>query len=693
MNRKYTASFLLALTAVFALLVLAGCQELSRLAPGKTPEVKSDAESVNALKEAENALAEIQQKAEADKVKAVEAQKALDQAKAELKGDSSNIAKKAAVKAAEKAREKANAEAKASALTLDLVQTMIGSDGKTATTKEQAKKILTNAQQKAEDDKARVVEAQKALDRAKAELKGDSSNNTKKEAVIAAEKAKKDAYLEAKASAFALILLQATFPGHGTTATTEKVEEQEKIAGAGTPLEDAAAKKRHIVTFNTGSGASEISPKSVENGKKLDKPEDPTRSGYNFEAWFREASLTNEFNFTTDTITQAITLHAKWVREVSGTISHTVTFNTVSGASAISPKSVRHGEKLDKPEDPERSGYKFKGWFKDMGRNSEFSFTNDAIISHTILYAKWVQVHAVTFDVDDGEPEIDTQTVEHNQKATRPANPGKAGYTFAGWFDKSGETDDPQFDFDTLITAPLELEADWEKKRYTVQFADENGVQLVDADGNNLTDGVQHGEVTATPTKPSKVGHKFDGWYTAQRGGQKFVFTTVITQNITLYARWVQVHDVTFDVDGGEPNIDTQTVEHNQKATRPENHPVKTGYTFAGWFDKNGEMDDPQFDFDTLIIAPLQLEAEWEKKRYTVQFADENGMQLFDTDGNDLTAEVLHGEAVTEPEPSKAGHTFDGWYTAQEGGQKFVFTTVITENITLYARWIANRIS
>ena len=614
MNRKYTGSFLLAFTAVFALLVLAGCKELSNLASRKTPEVKSDAESVNTLEEAKNALAEIQQKAEDDKAKAVEAQKALDRAKDALKGDSSNSAKKAAVKAAEKVRAKANVEAKASALTLDLMQAIIGNNGKPATTAEQAKKILTNAQQKLEGDKAKAVEAQKALARAKDALKGDSSNSAKKAAVKAAEKVREEAYIEANASAFALILLQATFAGHATPAKTEKVEEQEKIAGDGTPLEEAEVKEMHIVTFNTGSGASAISPKSVENGKKLNKPEDPERSGYSFEAWFREASLTNEFNFTTDTITQAITLHAKWV-----------------------------------------------------------------------------QVHDVTFDVDDGNPEIDTQTVEHNQKATRPENPVKAGYTFAGWFDKNGEIDDPKFDFDTLITAPLELEADWNKKEYTVQFVDENGMQLVDTDGNALTAEVLHGEAVTEPIQPSKTGHTFDGWYTAQDGGQKFVFTTVITQNITLYARWVQVHDVTFDVDNGTPEIDTQTVEHNQKATRPEN-PVKAGYTFVGWFDKNGEIGDPEFDFDTLITTPLELEADWDKKEYTVQFADENGVQLVDTDGNNLTAEVLHGEAVTEPiHPSKTGHTFDGWYTAQDGGQKFVFTTVITQNITLYARWIANR--
>jgi len=49
---------------------------------------------------------------------------------------------------------------------------------------------------------------------------------------------------------------------------------------------------------------------------------------------------------------------------------------------------------------------------------------------------------------------------------------------------------------------------------------------------------------------------------------------------------------------------------------------------------------------------------------------------------------VKQGETVQKPDaPSRSGHSFSGWYTTKSGGTKFDFTTVITENLTLYAHW------
>jgi uncharacterized repeat protein (TIGR02543 family) len=51
------------------------------------------------------------------------------------------------------------------------------------------------------------------------------------------------------------------------------------------------------------------------------------------------------------------------------------------------------------------------------------------------------------------------------------------------------------------------------------------------------------------------------------------------------------------------------------------------------------------------------------------------------------------GSAATAPtDPTRDGYTFDGWYTAATGGDKWNFDTdVVTDDTTLYARWTANR--
>ncbi len=67
------------------------------------------------------------------------------------------------------------------------------------------------------------------------------------------------------------------------------------------------------VSFETGDGGSTVSPQKVKKGEKVIKPEkDPTRSGYAFVAWYKEAELTNEWKFDTDPVITDMTLYAKW---------------------------------------------------------------------------------------------------------------------------------------------------------------------------------------------------------------------------------------------------------------------------------------------------------------------------------------------------------------------------------------------
>ena len=79
--------------------------------------------------------------------------------------------------------------------------------------------------------------------------------------------------------------------------------------------------------------------------------------------------------------------------------------------------------------------------------------------------AQWAtDKHKVEFDTDGGEPVPDTQLVEHEGKAEKPAtDPTKDKFVFTGWKDKtaSGETD-PLFDFvNTSIVKDIILLAQW----------------------------------------------------------------------------------------------------------------------------------------------------------------------------------------------------------------------------------------
>lgn len=68
------------------------------------------------------------------------------------------------------------------------------------------------------------------------------------------------------------------------------------------------------VKFET-RGGSEISPQTVQYGEKILRPDDPSRDGYQFDGWYADLDLTDEWDFEADSVEKNMTLYAKWVEE------------------------------------------------------------------------------------------------------------------------------------------------------------------------------------------------------------------------------------------------------------------------------------------------------------------------------------------------------------------------------------------
>lgn len=80
-------------------------------------------------------------------------------------------------------------------------------------------------------------------------------------------------------------------------------------------------------------------------------------------------------------------------------------------------------------------------------------------------------------------------------------------------------------------------------------------------------------------------GYRFDGWYTAPNGGNKYDFNTPLTNNVTVYAHWVgNGYTVRFAgngaTGGGTPD---QAFQYNIGQNLHRNGFVRDGYTFTGW--------------------------------------------------------------------------------------------------------------
>ncbi|GLC90167.1 leucine-rich repeat protein [Lysinibacillus piscis] len=111
------------------------------------------------------------------------------------------------------------------------------------------------------------------------------------------------------------------------------------------PLADTS--QMYIVTFNV-NGGSPIDQKTVEIGGLVDEPNAPTNDSYVFDGWYKEEDLINHWNFATDTVTDNITLYAKWI-EPSGfttqdNIGGTV---TVTGYTGTMPTDLEIPSMID----------------------------------------------------------------------------------------------------------------------------------------------------------------------------------------------------------------------------------------------------------------------------------------------------------------------------------------------------------
>ena len=151
--------------------------------------------------------------------------------------------------------------------------------------------------------------------------------------------------------------------------------------------------------------------------------------------------------------------------------------------------------------------------------------------SFTSTNVKAVTEYTVTFNSMGGSL-VDSQLVEENLTATEPTDPTYIGKTFGGWYTNGGFT--TLYDFATPVTASITLYAKWSTTQFYVTFNLNGGTPSIDGQVINY-----NGLVTE-PSDPTKSNYTFGGWYLADLVTE-FDFSTLVTQNYNLYAKWIPV--------------------------------------------------------------------------------------------------------------------------------------------------------
>ncbi len=340
--------------------------------------------------------------------------------------------------------------------------------------------------------------------------------------------------------------------------------------------------------------------------------------------------------------------------------TYKVIFNPDNGSDIV-VVDVKEGDKVEKPADPEKTGYSFNEW---QLNGEAYDFENP-VNSVLILKAVWENAkYKVTFDYDNGTDIVVLEVID-GDKVEMPDDPIYTDSFFGGWYE--GEN---RFDSTTVITRDYNLKA---KKDDSVYFVNFDMNHPFSTERLYERQGFAAPKKVTKPKDPTVTGYTFKGW---QLNGVPYDFNTLVTSGFILKATWeINKYKVTFDSDGGSPNTNSRLLEYNSVITEPV-EPKKEGYTFVGWYD-----GDIKFDFRATVDKEYNLKAKW---GYKVTFDVDGSTTVIDSQS--VGTGEYSTKPTTEPTTTNQYKTFAFW--SADGKNEFKFTeTKITSDITLYAVW------
>lgn len=290
--------------------------------------------------------------------------------------------------------------------------------------------------------------------------------------------------------------------------------------------------------------------------------------------------------------------------------------------------------------------------------------------------------------------------------ATNSGTLVKTGYTFGGWNTAADGTGTP-YAVSSGILMPKDgatLYAVWIPSQFTLTYNANLGSAAPAAELRNA------GSVAnLSSTAPTRTGYTFAGWDSAADGsGTDYAAGASFTMpgaNTTLYARWTGVstavaYNGNTSTGGTVPSTTTAAAGSSTTVSANTGNLAKTGYTFAGWNTAaNGSGTD--YAAGATITYPSSgtttLYAQWTAVLYSLSYNANGGVNS--VNGAAPSQSANSGATVTLAastyDPTRAGYTFDGWYTTSTGTGGTLYAPGATNysmpsaNTVLYAKWTA----
>ncbi|MBQ6463255.1 MAG: InlB B-repeat-containing protein [Pseudobutyrivibrio sp.] len=512
-----------------------------------------------------------------------------------------------------------------------------------------------------------------------------------------------------------------------------------------------------IITSWTGYKSPETAPSKYKYGEEsavtLPTSDNIAKIGYTFNGWdiyAGELIIAENASSIPTGNEENLTLVANWTKNVYKlSYSGYETTDKFVGAPEEYklPTSFADGNTGDKAKLyalADRESQTFAGW--TVGEKSStnvpattLTLTAAALDKSESIFANWNDKTSVKLVYSDGGTGTDEQTVEVEKAyvGTKLATNTftKAGHTFAGW--NLGKVGTPltEANINSATGDPktLKVTATWTKWTNTVIFK-ENGHGSAPATKEfAYIAEVKDTDKVSMPTISDEVFFTFLGWSTSPSATtpdsglakattgdatKYYLNPTKNKQTTVLYAVWEEAKHATikYDLDGGVASLTyADKPVYVASTVGLATTPTKDGYTFGGWLEQKTGVTDTA---TTREVTESEVEngdtitfkAKWTAKTPVVTLKLDGGTLTGAEVGEapvadkwtkvSSNAERLFtvGTALTLPaatEITKAGYTFDGWYTSDAGNitddSELVTAVPATAkaDVTYIAKWTA----
>ena len=505
-------------------------------------------------------------------------------------------------------------------------------------------------------------------------------------------------------------------------ANFEKTDSLELTKSSGQEVSVYYTRKEYTLSYNT-NGGSYIPPQTgLYNAKVNLTTTNPTRQGYTFDGWYDNANFTGSPISDSVTLDKNKTLYSKWKAD---TVKYTIAYykevynNSTGRTYYVFDSSINTtgqvGTTAQASNAPAMTtvptGYEF---LRNSGLNSGSSIEIDADGQSVLKVYYSLIRYTFVFNLvrSEGRITIGGQTYRNsdyqikdvvlgqdisNQWPSSTDSPREIYTTnnsryFDSWDnspDSNYKTKRYEVTTDLIVKANSSnirtLRANW--TTITTQASVEYWLQQ--ADGSYQKSDKYSQSFIRTGSLGAKQIFGYDylgdgvtpsgGYQRSQTERDPYTYRFYYSRK-SFYIQYKYKSEVLKTEKGILFDADISSSRYNFEPTqRPSG--VDSDYEWKGWYTDSNLTE--AYTFDKMPSNDFVLYAKWVAPNMTVSF-DLNGGE--GTAPETQTVEKKKTATVVA-DPTRAHYDFDGWFTAKEGGERYVWSKPVTENITLYARW------